>query len=158
MARYLLVLHDLDESPELVVTAQRLAAKDQTAEFVLLVPASFIAAFDAMLLPYTTSVRLARERAQRMRSEILDAGLQLLATRLGNSSPMQALEDALRFADYSAVVIASPAHPLMHRMRRDLSSRAAARFPGTRVIQATGDHPALSPPATLDSDSTTRAS
>jgi hypothetical protein len=138
LSRYLLLLHDLDESPELIACARELAASDPAAEFVLLVPATMVAPFDALLLPYSTPTQVARARAQRIRAEILAAGLQLIATRLGNSSPLQALEDALRFADYAAVVIASPHHPVIHRLHRDLPSRAAARFRHTRVIHAAG--------------------
>lgn len=153
LARYLLVMDDLDESPELIACAGDLAASDPAAEFVLLVPATMLAPFDALLLPYATQIQLARERAQRMRSEILDAGLRLVVTRLGNSSPLRALEDALRFADYAAVVIASPPHPLMHKMHRDLPCRAASRFPDTRVIHAGGGKSRLSPLATIRSGS-----
>lgn len=149
MAQYLLVLNNLDQSPDLIASARELAASDPAAEFVLLVPATMLAPFDAWLLPYSTPTRLARERAQRMRSEVVAAGLRLVATRLGNSSPLRALDDALRFADYAAVVIASPAHPVMHRMRRDLACRAAARFPRTTVIHAAGGSSRSSLPAVL---------
>jgi hypothetical protein len=138
LAQYLLVLHDLDESPELVASARDLAASDAGAEFVLLVPAVMLGAIDALLLAYSNPRQLARARAQRVRSQLVAAGLHLVATRLGNSSPLQALADALRFGEYAAVVIASPPHPFMHRLRRDLPCRAGARFPRTKVIHAAG--------------------
>lgn len=136
LAQHLLVLNDLDRSPELVDTARDIAAADAAAEFVLLVPATLLAPLDALVAPFSTSIQLARERAQKMRSEILAAGLRLVATRLGNPYPLIALEDALRFGDYADVVIASPPRPLLHRMHRDLACRAAARFPRTRVVHA----------------------
>jgi hypothetical protein len=153
MAQYLLVLNDLDESPELVASAHELAESDSAAEFVLLVPATMVTPVDAVLHPGSTSTQIARARAQRMRSEILAAGLHLTATRLGNFSPLRALDDALRFTDYAAVVIASPPHPLLHRMHRDLCCRAAARFPHTSVIHASRGKRPPSASAITSSDS-----
>jgi hypothetical protein len=141
MSKYLLVLHNMDRCPDLVDSAHDLAATDPAAQFVLLVPATMIAPIDAVLTPNATPTQFARARAQRMRSEILAAGLRLTATRLGNASLLQALDDALRFADYAAVVIASPPHPLLHRLRCDLACRAAARYPATTVFHAAGGGP-----------------
>ena len=157
MPQYLLVLNDRDQSSELIASAAELAASDPAAEFVLLVPARMLAPFEALVMPYRTSTDLARERAQRMRSQILAAGLRLIATRLGNSSPIRALEDALRFADYAAVVIASPPHPLMHWLHLDLACRAAARFAGTRVVHAAGGGSERSRSVLVDSDPATQA-
>jgi hypothetical protein len=136
MAHYLLVLHDLDESRELVATARDLASSDAAADFVLLVPAVALAPFEAFLLPYASSIQRARERAQRVRAHLLAVGLRLVATRLGNSSPLRALDDALRFGTYAAVVIASPPHTMLHDLHRDFACRAVKRFPGTRVLHA----------------------
>jgi hypothetical protein len=138
VAQYLLVLHGLDESPELIASARALAVSDPAAEFVLLVPATAQSPLDALLRPYRTSTQIARERAQSMRAGMLAARLPLVATRLGKPTLLQALDDALRFTDYAAVLIASPDHPILHRLRRDLPCRAAARFPRTRVIHAAG--------------------
>jgi hypothetical protein len=154
MAHYLLVLHDLDESPELVATALDLASSDADADFVLLVPAVALAPFDALLLPYASSIERARERAQRVRAHLLAVGLRLVSTRLGNSSPLRALDDALRFANYAAVVIASPPQAILHSLHRDLACRAVKRFPGTRVLHAgDGGFPSSSDRAAVRADS-----
>lgn len=136
MANYLLVLHGLDDSSELVDAARELSETDPEARFVLLVPAAVLQPLDVLLLPPCTPTQLARQRAGRVRAELMSAGVNLVATRLGNSSPARAVEDALRFAAYAAVVVASPPRPVLHWIRRDLPCRLARRFPRARVMHA----------------------
>lgn len=135
MARYLLVLHTLDGSPGLVAAALHLASRDTAAEFVLLTP-SAVAPFDLLLEPQCSAIRLAARRARRMRDQLLAAGIDLLASRMGNFDPFHALEDALRFSDYAAVVIAAPEHKLLHLIHCDLTCRLARRFRGAHLIHA----------------------
>ena len=138
MSRYLLLCCNVDESPELVSSAQELWRREPAAEFVLLVPATPLPAIDSLFSPHATPTRLARHRAQVMRDRLTSAGIPPAATRLGNRDPLRAVEDALRFSDYAAVVVGCPAHPLKHRLHRDLACRLARRFPATRIIHATG--------------------
>ncbi len=137
MARYLLLCCNVDDSPELVSSAHDLACREPAAEFVLLVPATPLPAIDSLFSSYATPTRLARHRAQEMRSRLASAGVAPLATRLGNRDPVHAVEDALRFSDYAAVVVACPPNPLMHRLHRDLARRLARRFPTARIMHAT---------------------
>ncbi|MGH7762525.1 MAG: hypothetical protein ACREOY_14105 [Candidatus Dormibacteraceae bacterium] len=138
MARYLLVLHELDDSPALVVTATELSAADPSAKFVLLVPA-VAPPLDLLLEPSGSAVKVARRRAQRMRGELLAAGINLIACRLGNYDPFRAVEDATRFTDYSVVVVAAPPHKMLHFLHSDLPCRVARRFRPLRVIHAGGE-------------------
>lgn len=135
MARYLLVVHEVNERPELVEAARALAAEDSAAEFVLLVPAT-ASALDLLLEPHRSPIQFAARRAQEFREQLLDAGLTLVATRLGNSDPFRAMAYALAFSEYSAVVVAAPRHNLLHHIHCDLACRLARRFPHTRVIHA----------------------
>lgn len=135
VARYLLMVHEVDESPELIYTAHAMAAGDSAAEFVLLVPAK-ASALDLFLQPDWSPIRFAARRAQHFRGQLLGAGLTLLATRLGNSDPFRAMTYALAFSEYSAVVVAAPRHDLLHHIHCDLACRLARRFPQARVIHA----------------------
>ena len=135
MVSYLLVLHNLDESPGLVAVARDLSSRDPDAEFVLLVPAS-APAFYLFIEPRCSATRFAGRRARRMRDRLLSAGVNLRATRGGNFDPFRALEDALRYSEYAAVVIAAPEHRLLHFIRCDLACRLARKFPKTRVVHA----------------------
>lgn len=136
MARYLLLCCNVDHSPELVSSAQELARHDPGAEFVLLVPVTPLPAIDSLFSGYATPVQLARHRAQEMRSRLTSAGVTLLAARLGNRDPLLAMEDALRFSEYAAVVVACPPRRLMHRFQRDLACRLAQRFPSVTIMHA----------------------
>lgn len=137
MARYLLLCCNVDDSPELVSSARDLARREPDADFVLLVPATPLPAIDSLFSSFATPVRLARHRAQQMRAKLIAAGVTPLATRLGNRDPLRAVEDALRFSNYAAVVVACPPHPFMHRLHRDLACRLAQRFPTVSIIHAT---------------------
>ncbi len=135
MNRYLLVLYKLDDCEGLLETARVLAKADPTAEFVLLTPAA-AAAFDLLLEPSPSSLKIARRRAQKAHAAFLAAGINIAAARLGNFDPFRAVEDATRFCAYTAVVVAAPPHPLLHLMRCDLCCRLARRFPDAPVIHA----------------------
>lgn len=145
MARYLLLCCDVDGSPELVSSAREILGRDPGAEFVLLVPATPLPAIDSLFSPYATPTQRARHRAQQMRSRLENGGVPPLATRLGNGDPMQAAADALRFADYAAVVVACPPRAFMHRLHRDLACRLAERFPAVNIVHA-ADRPASESP------------
>lgn len=136
MSRYLLVLHEFDDSEALVATARRLAATDRTAEFVLLTPTA-ATALDLLLEPSGSALRVARRRAEKARGQLLSAGLSLEAARMGNFDPFRAVEDALRFSSYSAVVVGAPSHPILHFIHFDLCCRLARRFPNAVFIHAT---------------------
>lgn len=143
MARYLLVLVDLAESPALVESATAISAADSDAEFVLLVPATPVSAIDCLMTPHVTAAQTARRRAQAARGELEAAGIKLEATRLGNMDPAVAVGDALRYARYSAVLVACTPRPLMHRLQRDLAARLARKFAPSRIIEVTRPAPDL---------------
>ncbi len=136
MARYLLLCCNVDDSPELAFSAQEIARRDPGAEFVLIVPASPLPAIDSLFSPHATPTQQARFRAQQMRARLESAGVPPLATRLGNGDPVRAITDALRFADYAAVVVACPPRRLMHRLGRDLACRLAQQFPAVKILHA----------------------
>lgn len=153
LANYLLVLVDDDESPGLIARARELSAADRSAEFVLLTPATPPSPLDFLFEPSCTGIRLARRRSQPVRVQLIAVGVRLVAARLGNFDPISAIDDALRFSTYSALIVAAPKHPLLHRFHRDLPCRIARRFPQVRVIHAAGvshepDASAVSAPAT----------
>lgn len=155
MANYLLVLIDVDESPELVARARELSAADPEAQFVLLAPATPPSPLDLLFEPSCSARRLASRRSQRVRDQLIGAKVRVVAARLGNFVPIHAVEDALRFTEYSALVIAAPRHALLHLLHCDLCCRIARRFPQVRVIHAAGTR--VGPGATAVSAATTRS-
>lgn len=155
LANYLLVLIDVDESPELVARARELSAADPVAEFVLMAPATPPSPLDLLFEPACTARRLASRRSQRVRDQLIAAGVRVVAARLGNFVPMRAVEDALRFSNYSALVVAAPKHALLHLLHRDLGCRIARGFPQVMVIHAAGI--CVGPGATAVSAAATRS-
>ena len=140
MARYLLVLHEIDDGAGLLAAARGLSSQDPGAEFVLITPA-VAPAFDLFLEPRCSPTRIAARRARRVRDQLVAAGVNLIASRLGNFDPFQALEDALRFSEYSAIVVAAPEHKFLHFIHCDLTCRIARRFSETHVIHAFNGSP-----------------
>lgn len=138
MANYLLVLIDVDESPDLVAAGRELSEADPESEFVLLAPATPVPPLDLLFDPRCTSMSFARRRAQRVQAQLLASGIHLRATRLGNFDPLRAVEDALRYASYSAIVVAAPRHAFLHIIHSDVADRLARRFPQVRVISVGG--------------------
>lgn len=138
LANYLLVVINVDESPELVDKARELSAADPDAEFVLLAPATPPSPLELLFEPSCTARRLASRRCQRVRDQLIAANICLVAARLGNFLPIRAVEDALRFTEYSALVIAAPKRALLHMFRCDQCCRIARRFPQIKVLHAAG--------------------
>ena len=83
MARYLVVVHELVSNPKLVEKLKEIAKQDDTAEFVLLVPASPV----RHLLLWKTDTATEQEAAEHRQAQ--DArrsprqAIKLVATRIG---------------------------------------------------------------------------
>jgi hypothetical protein len=133
--RYLLILHQVDDSEGLVEIAKTLATADPGAEFVLLTSTT-AAPFDLLLEPSGSPLKLARQRAERARLRLLAAGINLTAARMASFDPFRAVEDATRFSSYSAVIVAAPRHPVLHFLHLDLCCRLERRFSTTRFLHA----------------------
>lgn len=140
LARYLLVLNNIDESSGLLAAATDLSRRDADAEFVLITPAA-APAFDLLIEPRCSATRLAARRARRAREQLVAAGVNLVASRLGNFDPFRAIDDATRFSQYAAIVIAAPERKLLHFMGCDLTCRIARRFSDIFVIHAFNGSP-----------------
>jgi len=135
MATYLLVVDGTSGGTEFVAAARKLARRDLDAEFVLVAPAT-PPAFDVLLFePRCTGTAYARFRSRRAKQRLLDAGLHIVAARLGNFDTVRAIEDSTRYTDYAAVVVETkPAFPLARMIHLDKRSRLARRFPNLRLI------------------------
>ena len=132
MGEYLIVADQTASSPELLDSVRALMAEDSSAEFVLLVPATH----DQHLLTWAEGETrlLARERAEFARSCFLAAGVPLIDARVGDASPLVAIEEALReHSPFDAIVISTFPLGVSRWLRVDLPGRLRRRF-GLRVI------------------------
>jgi hypothetical protein len=134
MSNYLLVAYQTGESREVLEETVRIAKSDPDARFTLLVPATPVGLL--YLLNWETRNRrqIARDRAQRIATLLRANGVPVVATRLGNADPMVAIEDALRYQRFDAVVVCTLPAGLSHWLRADLPARVKRRFPSVRVM------------------------
>ena len=145
MALYLIVAHQTAASPELVERIRALARRDPEARFTLVVPAT----------PATHLLRswdegevreIARRQAREAMRVLAAAGVPLVAARIGDASPMQAVEDELRDYPGPTGIVVSTFPPGISRwLRSDLPARLRRRYglPVEHVVAA--PTPASSP-------------
>jgi GABA permease len=108
MARYLVVAHESVSNPKLVEKLKEIAKQDDAAEFVLLVPASPV----RHLLLWKTDTATEQEAAEHQQAEgreaFIQAGVNLVATRIGAESPVDAIDQELREnPGYAGLVIST---------------------------------------------------
>jgi hypothetical protein len=143
MARHLIVAHQTAASRELVERVRELATSDPQAEFVLLVPATPT----SHLLTWEEGEarQLAAQRA-RDASETLrrDAGVELVAARVGSHSPLEAVGDELReHPGYAGIVLSTFPPGLSRWLKGDLPNQLRRRYrlPVEHVVAAPAQAP-----------------
>jgi hypothetical protein len=138
MARYLVVAHQTAASPELIERARALAAEHPGAEFVLLVPATPVAH-----LLHTWEEGEVREvalrRARAANDALVAAGVNIVDTRIGDASPMQAVDDELsEHHGYDAILLSTFPPGVSRWLKGDLPAalRRRSGLPVEHVIAA----------------------
>jgi hypothetical protein len=138
MARYLVVAHQTAASPELIARALELAAEHPGAEFVLLVPATPVAH-----LLHTWEEDEVREvalrRAKAAGDALVAAGVNLVDARIGDASPMQAVDDELtEHSGYDAILLSTFPPGVSRWLKGDLPARLRRRhgLPVDHVVAA----------------------
>ena len=127
MARHLVVAHQTAGSPELVDRVRELAESDPKAEFVLLVPATPT----GHLLHWEEGEarQLAAQRARDASEALRDAGVEVVAARVGSHSPLEAVGDELRIEpDYAGIVVSTFPPGLSRWLRVDLPNQLRRRY------------------------------
>jgi hypothetical protein len=122
MARYLVVAHQTAASPDLLARLKEIAAQDEEAEFVLLVPVTPI----KHLLTWVEGeeAAIAQARAASAAAVLRRSGLVVLDTTVGKDDPLRAIEDECRRSGPFAMAIISTLPPGISRwLRRDLPNR-----------------------------------
>jgi hypothetical protein len=127
MARHLIVAHQTAASPELVDRVRELAESDPKAEFVLLVPATPT----GHLLHWEEGEarQLAAQRAREASEALRDAGVEVVAARVGSHSPLDAVGDELwTEPDYAGIVVSTFPPGLSRWLRIDLPNQLRRRY------------------------------
>ncbi len=130
--RYLVVAHQTATSQALVDAVRSHAAAQPNAEFVLLVPATRV----EHLLTWTEgeSREVARRAGERAQKRLRAAGVRVTAVRIGDASPLQAIDDELRGDPaYDKLIISTMSPQTSRWLRMDVIKQAERRF-GRPVI------------------------
>ena len=121
MARYLVVAHETVSNPKLLEKLQEIANKDDSAEFVLLVPASPVRHLLLWKTDTATEQEAAEHRQAEGREAFIQAGVNLVATRIGAESPVDAIDQELREnPGYAGLVISTLPQEHSRWLRLDL--------------------------------------
>ncbi len=137
MPRYLVVAHQTATGKSLLDRLRELAAKDRSAEFSLLVPATPV----NHLLTWEKgeSRAIAEERGEEARRMLGDAGLRVRAVRVGDASPILAIEDELRQhpEDHDVIVLSTLAQGRSRWLAQDVHQQALKRFdlPVLKIVE-----------------------
>ena len=123
MARYLVVAHRTDKSPELARKLAELRSRDPEARFVLLVPAVPPAGW---VYEEGEIQRQAKEEAEAAKAALEAQGISIEEAKPGDVSPILALEEELMAhpGQYQAIVLATLPPGLSRWLRLDVHSQA----------------------------------
>jgi hypothetical protein len=148
--RYLVVAHRTADSDELLARLHSLAEADPNTEFVLLVPAGQPSYLEELAEgKFRPGGEIAAERAHRIRQKMLERHLNILAARVGNFDPVEAIADELAYESYSGVILSTLAPGISHWLRMDVPARLTRRFPDIAVthVVASQRKPAATTPS-----------
>jgi hypothetical protein len=137
MARHLIVAHQTAASRELIDRVRELAQSDPEAEFVLLVPATPT----SHLLTWEEGEarQLAAQRARDASEALRDAGVEVVAARVGSHSPLEAVGDELQASPgYAGIVVSTFPPGLSRWLKGDLPNQLRRRYrlPVDHVVAA----------------------
>jgi hypothetical protein len=138
MVHYLVVAHQTATSPELLQRASELASEDPHATFTILVPSTPV----AHLLTWEEgeTQTIARNRAEVARTLFQRQGLQVEDTKVGDASPMLAIDDELRAQpqQYDGIILSTLPAKISRWLRLDVHNQAERKF-GIPVIHVVAE-------------------
>jgi hypothetical protein len=147
MPTYLLVAHQTAQSKELLAAAKQIQQEDPDAKFVLLVPATPVAAM--LVWERDETEEVARRNASAARTRLEENGLHVLEAKTGDQDPVAAIGDELRERRhrYATIVLSTLPPGLSRWLNMDVISRTRRRFPRHRVVHVVGAAPSAPPDA-----------
>lgn len=134
MARHLVVAHQTSASPELVARLRDIVERDESAEFVLLVPATPVS--QLLMWEEGESIAIATRRAEESRRVLEQAGLRVVDAKVGDYLPLDAILDELRRQaepKYASVVLSTFPPGMSRWLRMDLPTQLRRKFPSLKV-------------------------
>ena len=128
MSNYLVVAHQTATSPELLKRASEIADRDSGALFTLLVPAT--PKLHLLTWEEGETQEIARLRAKEAKQRFESSALRVEAAKVGDGSPMLAIEDELRInpEKYDAIVLSTFPPGFSRWLGMDVQDRAERKF------------------------------
>jgi len=127
VSRYLLVAHQTAGSPEVVQRVREIVATDPAAEFVVLVPATPVS--HLLLWEEGETLEIARRRAETAMARLREVTARVVAARVGDGSPLQAIADELtQHPGYDAILVSTLPQGMSRWLGMDLPHRVAGQF------------------------------
>lgn len=122
MARYLLIAHQTASSKALRRHVASIADEDPEAEFVLIVPATPV----EHLVGWTEreAKQAATDAGERARMAFAEDGVHITELRVGDASPLYAIQDAFIDDDFDQVIVSTHPGGISRWLGMDLISRA----------------------------------
>lgn len=144
-AHYLVVAHDTARSVELREHLEDIRTRDRNAQFTLLIPATH---HSGRLTDTTDDVATAESTAAETRAVLRDEGIDLADARVGDPTPLLAIEDELRDHPdtYASVILCTFPPGISRWVRMDTAHQVERHLeiPVEHVIayRAPADNPA----------------
>jgi hypothetical protein len=137
MSRYLVVAHQTVTNPELLDEVKALAARDDAAEFVLLVPATPVRHLLYRRETSGDAQEAASKLADKARKRFAKRGIALVEARVGAESPDEAIEQELQaHPGYAGIVISTLPRESSRWLSMDLPGKAAKHGLPIHLVQA----------------------
>ncbi len=134
MPSYLLVANETAGSWEMRDAVAEINARDPTAEFVIVIPATPLNLLQQFEGTAKSARELAAQRAQSTRRHLESLGMRVRSTRIGNWDPFVAIEEELVNDKYDAIILSTLPPGASRWLRMDLPSRVARRHPEIRLV------------------------
>lgn len=129
MARYLVVAHQTVTNPMLLEQLKRIEAKDQSAEFTLLVPATPVRQLLFWQKTEKNAEAIARELADKAREEFEKNNVNLVDARVGPESPVDAIGNEVEAnPGYAGFVISTLKQENSRWLRLDLPTLIQTKY------------------------------
>ena len=134
MPSYLLVANETAGSWEMRDAVAEINARDPTAEFVIVIPATPLNLLQQFEGTAKSARELAAQRAQSTRRHLESLGMRVRSTRIGNWDPFVAIEEELVNDKYDAIILSTLPPGASRWLRMDLPSRVARGHPEIVLI------------------------
>jgi hypothetical protein len=133
VGRYMLIANQTVRTRELLDAVLRLQALDDSAEFMLIVPATRVP--HGLVWDEVEARAAARLRLELGMAHLSAAGCRPIEGSVGDENPVLAIDDELRRRRYAGIVISTLPPGLSRWLKLDVVSRIRRKLPPGRFVE-----------------------